>query len=250
MCYERDAKPPSAGRPQTGITAEPVVLTSSDGASFAAYLAQPLENPAAGVLVQTDNKGLSGFYEQLCQRLAEQGHPALAIDFFGRTAGVDYPHHGDIWPHLRALTRDGIFADMRAGIAKLREIGCQTVVSLGFCMGGRFAFYTALPEFGVAGVIGLYGFPGELNGKPGPTQEAAGFRVPILGLFGGADDGIGPDVIAAFDQALETEHEFIVYPGAPHGFFELDQAEFADAQQDAWRRILDFLRRRIRPVSA
>jgi carboxymethylenebutenolidase len=38
-----------------------------------------------------------------------------------------------------------------------------------------------------------------------------------------------------------VEHESVVYPGAPHSFFDRHQAEFADASADAWRRMLEFM---------
>jgi carboxymethylenebutenolidase len=66
---------------------------------------------------------------------------------------------------------------------------------------------------------------------------------PVLGLFGGADEHILPEHIAAFDQALtgaEVEHELVTYPGAPHSFFDRRYAEHADACADAWRRVLGF----------
>jgi carboxymethylenebutenolidase len=69
-------------------------------------------------------------------------------------------------------------------------------------------------------------------------------RLPILGLFGGEDPGIPLDTVEAFDEALDgagVEHEIVVYPGAPHSFFDRRYAEWADACADAWRRVLDFL---------
>jgi carboxymethylenebutenolidase len=68
----------------------------------------------------------------------------------------------------------------------------------------------------------------------------------VLAIWGGGDEGMPVDDVAAFDAALTAagvEHETITYPGAPHGFFELAQGEFADASADAWRRTLAFIRR-------
>ena len=69
---------------------------------------------------------------------------------------------------------------------------------------------------------------------------------PILGLMGGADEGIPVEDVNAFDEALDTagiEHELVVYPGAPHSFFDRKFAEHADASEDAWNRVLAFLER-------
>ncbi|MGC9668407.1 dienelactone hydrolase family protein [Planosporangium sp. 12N6] len=259
MCYDADAVPPRHGAPVTAATGEPLILTSADGARFDAYLARPERASGAGLLVLPDNRGLSGFYEQLTLRLAEQGHAALAIDYYGRTAGTGWRDRGPgfgnmdhLMPHLAGLTSDGLYADVDAAVGHLHRVaGCRTVLSLGFCLGGRFAFQTAAPRFGLAGVVGLYGMPGTLLGKPGPTQLAPGLRAPILGLFGGADENIPASAVAEFDAALAeagVPHEIVTYPGAPHGFFESQLGEYAEAQADAWSRILGFVAARHRPT--
>jgi carboxymethylenebutenolidase len=71
-------------------------------------------------------------------------------------------------------------------------------------------------------------------------------RVPVLGLFGGGDENIPPDQIEEFDRNLDVagvEHDIVVYPGAPHSFFDRKYDEWAEACDDAWRRTLAFLQR-------
>ena len=66
----------------------------------------------------------------------------------------------------------------------------------------------------------------------------------MLGLFGGADEGITADVVAAYEAALDkagAAHELITYPGAPDSFFDRRQSDFAAASDDAWRRFVDFV---------
>ena len=78
----------------------------------------------------------------------------------------------------------------------------------------------------------------------GPTQRAGELEAPILGLMGGADQGIPVETVRAFEQALEdagVEHELVVYDGAPHSFFDRKQEDFAEASADAWRRVLAFI---------
>ncbi|WP_344662081.1 dienelactone hydrolase family protein [Catenulispora subtropica] len=282
MCHDPASHPP-VFEPASGPVAsrDTLVLTSSDGSRFSAFHAvpgRPGRPHGTSVLVLPDNRGLTGFYEELCIRLAEQGHPAMAIDYYGRSAGPDHRARDDAFPfmeHLFRVTREGLFADIRAGIAALRNGAGGTnldatapaeVAVLGFCFGGRQAFLTAAPEFGTRGAIGFYGFPDELFGAPGPTQLADGLTAPILGLFGGADAGISAEHVAAFGRALGgTPHEFVTYPGMPHSFFDqpADAADPVDpvdpvdvagpstpadpdgaraaACADAWRRVLAFL---------
>jgi carboxymethylenebutenolidase len=247
MCYGADAMPPIYGDPITTATGTPLVLVSSDGTHIAAHAARPHQSRGTGVLVLPDIRGLSGFYERLTIHLAEQGYPAVAVDYFGRTAGTDHRHRDGDFPepqHLARLTRDGLYADMMAGIEHLRGEGCSDVVSLGFCFGGRLAYLSAAPQFALAGAIGLYGYPDPINGVPGPTQQAGDLTAPILAIFGGADPGIPTETVAAFDRALTAAgvpHDIITYPGAPHGFFEVEQHDYAESCADAWSRILRFI---------
>jgi carboxymethylenebutenolidase len=69
-------------------------------------------------------------------------------------------------------------------------------------------------------------------------------KSPVLGLFGGADEGIPAEAIASFDTALGAagvEHELVSYPGAPHSFFDRKATDFAEASADAWARVLGFI---------
>jgi carboxymethylenebutenolidase len=66
----------------------------------------------------------------------------------------------------------------------------------------------------------------------------------VLSIWGGADQGIGPDVVEAFGRALAdagVEHRSITYPDAPHSFFDRRATEFASASEDAWRQMLEFM---------
>jgi carboxymethylenebutenolidase len=237
-----------AGLPKMAVSALDRTLTSADGTLFSAFFANPEHPSGVGFVVLPDMRGLFGFYEQLAVRLAEQGHAAIAIDYFGRTAGTG-PRDATFpfMEHIVRVSRETIDADIAAASGYLRSAdggACQTVLALGFCFGGRQAFFASAQRFGFAGVIGFYGalsfYP---NGAAGPLQRAAELSAPILGLFGGADGGIPASDVEAFDEALKqagVEHEFVTYPGAPHSFFDIKFVEHTQACQDAWRRVLEF----------
>jgi carboxymethylenebutenolidase len=98
MCAPFDSKPPLTPIAGAAVTHRSEVLESSDGTAFAAFAALP-DAPAAscGVVILPDVRGLFAFYDELALRFAEVGHPAVAIDYFGRTAGVsardgDFPY--------------------------------------------------------------------------------------------------------------------------------------------------------------
>ena len=138
--------------------------------------------------------------------------------------------------------------DVAAAVAWLRSPdgdSCSAVFTVGFCFGGRHSWLAAASGHGLSGAIGFYGGPGPFaDGSPGPTQRAHAFAAPILGLMGGADEAITAEDVASFDEALEAagvEHELVTYPGAPHSFFDRKQEQFADASEDAWGRVLEFI---------
>jgi carboxymethylenebutenolidase len=248
MCFDHDSAPPVPRISGASVSHDEFVLEAADGNRLAAFLATPDEPAGACVLLLPDVRGLYHFYEELALRFAERGYRALAIDYFGRTAGVE--KRGDDFeymPHVDQTTPDGLSADIGAAVARLREDGCGAIVTVGFCFGGRQSWLATAAGHGLAGAIGFYGRPGPgRDGSPGPTQRAAELRGPILGLMGGDDAAIPVEDVDEFDRVLDAagvEHELIVYPGAPHSFFDRKQAEFASESEDAWNRVLAFLDR-------
>jgi carboxymethylenebutenolidase len=195
-------------------------------------------------------RGLYRFYEELALRFAERGHAAVAIDWFGRSAGAAKRGEDfEYMEHVAQTTPEGIGADVAAAVERLRSPAggsCDAVFTVGFCFGGRMSWLAAAGGHGLAGAVGFYGMPGERGGRAGPTQRAAEIQAPILGLMGGADEHIPPPVVQAFDDALGAagvEHEIVSYDGAPHSFFDRKQEQFAQASEDAWRRTLEFIAR-------
>ena len=224
-----------------------LVLEARDGNRFAAFAAQPDEPGRAGVVILPDVRGLYRFYEELALRFAERGYPAIAFDYFGRTAGVDKRDDDfEYMPHVQATTADGIQADVAAAVDWLRmRAGVGTVLTVGFCMGGRQSWLSAAGGHGLAGAVGFYGRPGPgQDGTPGPIQRAAEMECPILALQAGDDQNISAEDNAEFEGALESagvEHELVTYEGAPHSFFDRRQEDFAAASEDAWTRVLAFI---------
>jgi len=248
VCFEPDSLPPIPVVSGAAVSHEELVLEAADGNRFAAFAALPEEPGRTGVVVLPDVRGLYRFYEELALRLAERGHAAVAIDYFGRTAGVgkrddDFPY----MEHVAQATAEGIQADVGAAVAWLRSAGYGAIFTLGFCMGGRQSWLSASGGHGLAGSIGFYGRPGQgQDGTPGPIQRVNEIGCPILALQAGADENITAEDNAAFQTALRdagVEHELVIYDGAPHSFFDRRQDDFADASADAWARVLAFVER-------
>jgi carboxymethylenebutenolidase len=248
MCFDLDSRPPIEPIAGGSLDHEDLVLVAADGNRFAAFRARAASPSGAGIVVLPDVRGLHPYYEELTLRFAEAGIDAIAIDYFGRTAGTakrgsDFEYA----PHVGQTRIEGLRADVAAAAEALRADGrVRALFTVGFCFGGRLAFLTPTFGLGLAGAIGFYGWPiGSRPTSPAPADLAAGMTAPILGIFGGSDDGIGPNERAAFETALTAagvSHELVVYPDAPHSFFDRKAADFAEASADAWRRTLDFIR--------
>ncbi len=251
MCYELDAQPPIPPIAGGAVDSEDVTLTASDGTEFAAFLARAKGSDGTGpaIVVLPDVRGLFSFYEELTLRFAEQGIDALAYDYFGRTAGIGKRDAEFPWAdHVAQTTFEGVKADSAAAVEALRAAGAadRKVFTVGFCFGGSNSWHQAANGLGVAGAIGFYGHPArEFPTGATPLMERIGeIEAPILGLMGGADQGITPEIARAFDDALSAggvEHEIVIYDGAPHSFFDRTYDEHAEACDDAWTRILDFV---------
>jgi carboxymethylenebutenolidase len=251
MCHDTDSEPPIPRISGASVAHDDLVLEASDGNRLAAFSAVPVESHGSGVVVLPDVRGLYRFYEELCLRLAERGYPAVAFDYFGRTAGAskrddDFPY----MDHVAQTTADGVQRDVAAAASYLRsEAGGaeRRIFTLGFCFGGRHSWLAAASGHGLAGAIGFYGRPGSgQDGSPGPIQRVADVAAPILALMGGDDPGIPQADVEAWEHALGeagVEHEVVTYPGAPHSFFDRKQEQFASDSEDAWNRVLGFLQR-------
>ena len=250
MCYEADARPPFPPIHGVALDAGEVTLTASDGVEVAAYAARAAAPSGAGIVILPDVRGLHPFFEELALRFAEAGVDAIAMDYFSRTAGTGRRDAGfDYASHVPLTRHESLNADIAAAAAYLRSAdggAVERLYTVGFCFGGRLSYLQAASGIDVTGVIGFYGPPVGPNvaGLPAPAEEAPRFSSAVLEIWGGADRGIGPEAVEAFDEALEragVPHTSVTYPGAPHSFFDRHAAEHAEASADAWRRMLEFM---------
>jgi carboxymethylenebutenolidase len=257
MCFAFDARPPV---PPEDLLLAPIAggagpelleLTSADGTRFSASLAGAGDGRTGGVVILPDVRGLYPFYSELAERFAQAGYHAIALDYLGRTAGLGpRDEEFEYLPHVQQLRVEQVQQDAAACVAALGErTGAEKFATVGFCLGGLESFLAGADMAELTAVVGFYaGLDGSRFGIRGPLQRAAEIRVPLLGLFGGADQAIPVEQVEQFAAQLGEaglEHEVHVYPGAPHSFFDRRYEEHAEACEDAWRRTLGFLERHI-----
>ena len=250
MCYDDDARPPLPPIRGAAGDAGPLTLTASDGAQVAAYAARAERPGGPGIVVLPDVRGLHPFFEELVLRFAEAGVHAVAVDYFARTAETPDRRDGfDYQAHVSRTHPETLFMDAVAAAEYLRsEAGgsADRLFSVGFCFGGRLSFVLGAVGLELEGTIGFYGWPvgQHRTGLPAPAGLADRMTARVLALWGGADQGIGPEVVAEFESALQAagvQHRSITYPDAPHSFFDRKATDYANASEDAWRQMLDFI---------
>ncbi|MBI3243134.1 MAG: dienelactone hydrolase family protein [Chloroflexi bacterium] len=248
MCYDNNARPPEHGIGGGGSGAE-ATLTASDGNTFMAFVAQADQPKDAQILIYPDVRGLHPFYKELALRFADAGYTALAMDYFGRTAGLTAREDSfEFMPHMGAMTWPTFTNDVRASVAHLRSLSPtpQPIFTVGFCMGGALSLYSSMEDLGLTGVIGFYAGMRRAWIESKGTLPDAGVhaRIPVLGLFGGGDPGIPAEQVHALDAALDrsgVSHAIHSYGGAPHSFFDRRYAEWKEACDDAWGKIFGFI---------
>lgn len=251
MCVDDDSFPPIPPIAGGAAGTRDLYLTSSDGTRFMAHAARAAKPTGAGMIVIPDVRGLHPYYKELADRFAEVGVDAVAIDFFARTApSEDRSEKFDFMSQVPLTKPDQLQADIAAGAAYLRGADggqVKSLYSVGFCFGGALSYLQAASGLGYAGVIGFYGWPLGLKrwpDRPKPIDAVPRYKAPVLSIFGGADEGIPPADVEAFDQACRkanVKHDQTVYPGAPHSFFDRKFTEFAEASADAWKRVQAFV---------
>ena len=242
MCYSDDARPPLP--PVGGAASDQgdIHLTAADGNRFMGYFARALEPTGAGMVILPDVRGLHSFYKDLAQRFAEADIDAVAIDYFGRTAG-DGPRDEsfEYRPHVEQTTPASIKADVAAAVEWLRSPdggAVRAVFTVGFCYGGAQSWRQSAAGHGLAGAVGFYGVPARVRDVI-PEMEA-----PLLMLIAGADF-TPQEEFQKFDQELTDAgkaHRMVVYAGAPHSFFDRTFKEHEEACEDSWRQILAFIK--------
>jgi carboxymethylenebutenolidase len=160
-----------------------VTLTSADGTAFSAYLARA-DGPV-GVVVLPDVRGLFRFYGELAERLAAAGYPAIAFDYFGRSAGLG-PRDEDFEfrPHVMQTRSETVAQDVAAAIDAL---GTARVFTFGFCFGVRTR--SCRPTRTTPGSRGrrLLWLTRARRAALGARPRARA-KVPVLGLFAGSDE--------------------------------------------------------------
>jgi len=212
--------------------------------------------PAGGkdlplVLVVQEIFGVHEHIRDVCRRLAKLGYIAVAPELFVRQGDVSkLSDMKEIFAIVEKVPDMQVMHDLDDTMSWARKNGANVtqVAITGFCWGGRIVWLYCEHNPMVAAGVAWYGrLEGQSNDlRPtSPIDIAPKLKVPVLGLYGGADTGISKESIEKMRLALKTaksKSEMIVYPDAPHAFFADYRPSYRkEAAEDGWKKMRDWL---------
>ena len=232
-----------------GLEAGEVEIPTPDGA-IAAYRAAPATGgPFPTVLVVQEIFGVHEHIKDICRRFAKLGFLAVAPELYARQGDVSQmKDFSEIISKVVSKVPDKqVMADLDAAVDWAGKHGGDTarLGVTGFCWGGRivwlYAAHNPLLKAGVAWYGRLDAAKDDLH-PANPIDLVAKLESPVLGLYGGADQGIPNDLVAAMQKKLaeaEKPSEIILYPDTPHGFYADYRPSYREEQAaDGWKRLL------------
>lgn len=233
----------------SGLTAGEIRIPTDEG-EIPGYRAMPSEGRAFPVvLVVQEIFGVHEHIKDVCRRLAKSGYLAVAPELYARQGDVSSLSEIDQIRTIVAKVPDAqVMTDLDAAVAWIKASGNGNVKKLGvtgFCWGGRivwlYAAHSAQVKAGVAWYGRLVGKANELQ-PAHPLDMAASLKAPVLGLYGGSDQGIPLETVEQMKQALraaDSPSTIIVYPDTPHAFYADYRASYRkEAAEDGWSRLL------------
>jgi carboxymethylenebutenolidase len=221
---------------------KPVSYKSGDETVQATLYTPPGKGPFPALIVIHEWWGLNGWVKDQASKLADEGYESLAIDLYrGKVATTpDMAHE-----LMRGVPDDRANRDLKAAFQFLQSqpnVKKDRIGAIGWCMGGGYALDVALDEPTLAADVINYGH------LVTDSAEIKKINAPILGLFGGLDQGITPDDVHKFEAAMKQQGkkvEIKIYDDAGHAFENPDNKNTPGYRPpdaaDAWQRTITFL---------
>jgi carboxymethylenebutenolidase len=244
----------------TGLDAGEVKIPVPDG-EIPGYRAMPSSGgPFPTILVVQEIFGVHEHIKDLCRRLAKVGYCAVAPELYARQGDVSkIANIREVISKVVSKVPDKqVMSDLDATVAWAKKSGKANTSKLGitgFCWGGRIVWLYAAHSPGLKAGVAWYGRLAASNQNDPhpdlhpkqPLDLVDQLKAPVLGLYGGADQGIPVATVDKMREALKAAGkpgELVVYPDAPHGF-NADYRPSYDkaAAEDGWKRMLDWFKR-------
>lgn len=233
-----------------GLTAGEVRIPVPDG-EIPAYRAMPASGgPFATIVVIQEIFGVHEHIKDICRRLAKQGYFAVAPALYARQGDpATLTDISEILKTIVAKVPDSeVAGDIDATVAwahTQKQADTARLGVTGFCWGGRQTWLYAIHDPRLKAAVAWYG---PLAGTPDAMrpktvlEAVTALKVPVLGLYGAADQGIPVSDVEALKRelaALPQHCEIVLYPDTPHGFNADYRPSYRPAAaKDGWQRML------------
>jgi carboxymethylenebutenolidase len=234
------ASPVAAEAPATEVSGSMVTYAQLDETPVRGYLARPAgAQPTAGILLIHEWWGLNDNIRAIADRLAGEGYLALAVDLYEGEVADDRETAGRL-ARGSSEKRGRLEENLHQAYSYLAsEFGAERVGVIGWCFGGGWSLRAALSMGDRISAAVIY--YGRLETDPAELKR---LRAPVLGIFGGSDQGIPVATVREFEAALESlDHEAAIhiYPEADHAFANPSGTRYNEAAAtDAWKKTLSF----------
>jgi carboxymethylenebutenolidase len=238
-----------------GLTAGEVKIPTAD-VEIPAYRAMPAKGgPFPVVLVVQEIFGVHEHIKDVCRRFAKEGYLAVAPELYARQGDpTKFTDYKQLFAEIVGKVPDAqVMSDLDAAVAWAGKSGSGDVKRVGvtgFCWGGRITWlycaHSPQVKAGVAWYGRLVGETSQLQPKY-PIDVVADLKAPVLGLYGGQDQGIplaDVEKMRAALAAAKNPSEIVVFPDAPHGFNADYRPSYrAEDAREGWRQALAWFRR-------
>lgn len=229
-----------------GITAGEVKIPTSDG-EMPAYRAMPGKGSNfPSVLVVQEIFGVHEYIKDVCRRLAKAGYMAVAPELYARQGDVSAMT--DVQQIIREVVAkvpdSQVMSDLDATSDWVTKNGgnAAKLAITGFCWGGRIVWMYAAHSPQIKAGVAWYGrliTPANEMAPTNPIDVAGELKAPVLGLYGGKDQGIPLESVEKMKAAVKPKSDIYVYPDAGHGFHADYRSSYREVDaKDAWQRML------------
>lgn len=229
------------------------IKVAAAGGEMPAWRAQPAKGSHFPVvLVVQEIFGVHEYIKDVCRRLAQLGYLAIAPELYARQG--DPRKIGNVQEILSTLVAKVSDAQVMADLdacaawAKSNHGDPSRLAITGFCWGGRitwlYAAHNPQVKAGVAWYGRIVGPVSEMNPK-NPIDIAGQLKGPVLGLYGGLDQGIPLEIVEKMEQALadaknpaSQASSIHIYDNAPHAFHADYRPSYRkEDAEDGWKRL-------------
>ncbi len=221
---------------------EKIISENIDQGNFKGYLARPSDNGTyPGVVMIHEWWGLNSGIKYMADILASHGYAVLAVDLYNGSVAETSQRAGELSGEVRNNLETHVqeMEDATEWLKDRSYVDGENVASLGWCFGGGMSLQLSLSGEPLAGTVIYYGTLTDNQ------TELERIQWPVLGIFGGEDGNINPEMVKGFNQSLTElgkEKQIYIYEGVGHAFANPSGERFAPEEtRDAWNRTLNFL---------